>query len=255
VVKEVILEKLLEIYESSKLNSGEPKCIFAETLIFSEGWLLRGILERWAKWKHQSKFPFLPFPEDVGIRSEAQLYTPFKKRAREDRTGENNTHVDGIVGHFSIPPNSKSGVKLDKDWEYLAVFEAKMYSELADRVANINNYNQVSRNIACIINSILRTERLGIVHFVVTYPGDNRKIEPAKYTRSFIESQIEHRIRIYEQYGSNDEFSLFKERWKDILRGINIRFITWEEVISELGNRNIEEFYGLCKKYNCYEGI
>jgi hypothetical protein len=102
-----MIKELMKIYNNSKLNDGKPKCIFAETLVFNEGWLLRGILEKWRELKSQSKFPFLPFPKSVKIYSEAQLYTPFKKRSRNDKQGEDNTHVDGIVGNFSIHPSTK----------------------------------------------------------------------------------------------------------------------------------------------------
>jgi hypothetical protein len=38
---------LLELYEESRLNDEQPECLFAETLIFNEGWLLRSVLKAW----------------------------------------------------------------------------------------------------------------------------------------------------------------------------------------------------------------
>jgi hypothetical protein len=40
-----MLHELLQIYNQSRINPGEPACLFAETLIFNEGWMLRGVLK------------------------------------------------------------------------------------------------------------------------------------------------------------------------------------------------------------------
>jgi len=89
------------------------------------------------------------------VREEAQLYTPFRKRARADPLGEANTHVDGIVGRFTIA-GSKSGITLDPGCRYLAVFEAKMPTGgLSRGVTNVRDYDQVSRTAACMIHGML----------------------------------------------------------------------------------------------------
>ena len=252
-----MIKELMEIYNNSKLNEGKPECIFAETLIFNEGWLLRGILEKGRRWKSQSKIPFLPFPNGAKIYSEAQLYTPFKKRARNDKKGEGNTEVDGIVGNFSFSPGTKSGIDLDKDFKYLAVFEAKMYSGFKSGTENAKDYNQVSRTIACIINSIVKTGKSGDnndIYYAVIYPKDNNKIEDTKYTREFIESQIEERIRGYKQNESvnpvNNDFEKFEIQWKDILKTVTLKFIAWEDILNEIEDQDIEKFYELCKEFN-----
>lgn len=248
----MITKKLMEIYRESKLNDGKPECIFGETLIFNEGWLLRAVLEKWRKLDGASKFPFLPFPDNTRIYSEAQLFTPFKKRSRSDTQGEGHTHVDGIVGDFSMP-GTKSGVTLDRDCRYLAVFEAKIYSGLADKVTNIACYSQVSRTLACIINSTLGTS-VKSIHFIVIYPKKNRKIDPAQYTMGIIEEEIKRRLSGYKQVGlvgrADNGFPAFEEQWRSVLRNINIGFITWEDVLSELEDEDVGEFYRLCEKFN-----
>jgi GNAT superfamily N-acetyltransferase len=42
-----MIEELLRIYGANRTNPGAPACTFAETLIFNEGWLLRGVLRAW----------------------------------------------------------------------------------------------------------------------------------------------------------------------------------------------------------------
>src|SRR5262245_11667380 len=75
-----VFEALLKLYEQSIVNPREPRCVFAETDLFNEGWLLRGVLAAWRAWDRPSNCPFLPFPPGSVVRSSAQLYTPFKKR-------------------------------------------------------------------------------------------------------------------------------------------------------------------------------
>ena len=120
-----MIDELLQIYEESRLNQGQPESLFNPTLIFNEGWLLRGVLRQWKLAPGKSCLPFLPFPADAKIYSEGQLYSPFAPRQRGDKLAEAHTHVDGIVGHFSIGA-TKSGIEVDAGCRYLAVFEAKL---------------------------------------------------------------------------------------------------------------------------------
>jgi hypothetical protein len=146
---------------------------------------------------------------------------------------------------------------LDKDFKYLAVFEAKMYSGLSSGIKNVKNYSQVSRTIVCIINSVLRARKSGhyIIYFIVIYPNDNyKKIEPTKYTKNFIEREIGERLRRYKQNELvdqvNNNFEIFKMQWKGILKSIDIQFITWEDILNEIKDQDINRFYELCEKYN-----
>lgn len=137
-----MISALTQLYKSGQLDKNQ--CEFPETLIFNEGWLLRSILTKWKLHTGESKFPFLPFPKDVRIYSESQLRTPFKRKPKN----ETNTHVDGIVGDFCIREGTKSGITVKKNFKYLTVFEAKMYSGLAKGTKNIpEGYNQVSRTM------------------------------------------------------------------------------------------------------------
>ena len=105
-------EHLIELYERSRLNAGQPECLFAETLIFNEGWLLRSVLQAWKANSTDSRLPFLPFPAEATVYSEGQLRTPFKARCQGDPRAETHPRVDGIAGHFSIADGTKSGIEL-----------------------------------------------------------------------------------------------------------------------------------------------
>jgi len=246
-----MLRELLTIYEQSRVNPGQPNCAFAETLLFNEGWLLRGVLNAWRSCTGPSRFDFLPFPPGVTVYSEAQLYTPFPARSKGDKLAEAHTHVDGIVGGFSIP-EGKAGVVLNPSWKYLAVFEAKMYSPLARGIQNAPQYDQVSRTAACLINALLQTDHPDrTAHLVVLYPRDNRHIDPGRYTPAYVRGQIEDRVAGYLNGGSPaPQCTRFFQEWSPVLDRIHIRFLTWEDVLAEIGDGDLNRFYCLCQQFN-----
>jgi hypothetical protein len=249
-----MLRELLTIYEQSQVNPGKPgkrSSLFAETLIFNEGWLLRAVLKEWRSRAGPSRLDFLPFPPGVKVYSEAQLYTPFKARTRNDERAEAHTHVDGIVGDFEIQ-GTKSGVVMNPDWRYLAVFEAKMYSPLSRGTKRASQYDQLSRTAACLINAILQTDHQDrTAHLVVLHARDNRRIDAGQYTRAYIAGQIADRIQGYLGSGhpAQDSGRFFQE-WGHVLHRIHIQFLTWEDVLAEIGDDDLDQFYCLCQRFN-----
>ncbi|MFO7696711.1 MAG: hypothetical protein R6X16_06095 [Anaerolineae bacterium] len=247
-----MLTELLQLYDKSRINPGPPDCLFVETLLFNEGWLLRAVLKAWKDQAHPAPFGFLPFPSGVHVYSEAQLRTPFKARFRGDSQAEGHAHVDGIVGHFG-QDDSRSGVALSPHCAYLAVFEAKMGSPLSQGTANIAQYDQVSRTAACMIHAILQSgcpESL-VTHLVVLYPEENRHIDPSRYTQTRVESQIAERTRGYLGSTTRGEMHTeFSRRWREVLDRIQIQFLTWENVVAEIDDPNLGRFYELCRQFN-----
>jgi len=247
-----MLRELLKLYDKSRTNPGKPACTFAETLIFNEGWLLRGVLNEWQGWTQPARFSFLPFPQGVKVYSEAQLYTPFRARFQGDKLAEAHTHVDGIVGDFQIVA-TKSGATLTPDWRYLAVFEAKMYSSLSSGTTHAPGYDQASRTAACMIHAILESggadDRLA--HLVVLYAADNNKIHPCRHTREYAEGRIAERVRTYLASGKHGKpIPRFFDEWCTVLPRIQIQFLTWEDVLSEIDSDELNQFYDLCVEFN-----
>jgi hypothetical protein len=243
-----MLRDLLGVYEAGRINPGAPECLFPETLIFNEGWLLRLVLTEWLAGRGSSGFGFLPFPKGVTVYSEGQLYTPFRGGTRP----ETNTHVDGIVGDFSIN-DTKSGIVLKSDFRYLAAFEAKLFSRISSGVKNAPDYDQVSRTAACLINSILLAEPQASysAHLVVVYAKDNRHINRAAYSRGHIEEKIAHRLEPFTATEHrSDAIERFAEGWECTLDRLQIHFLTWEEVLADIGSHSVSRFYERCKEFN-----
>ena len=242
-----MLKQLLGVYEAGLVNREAPKCLFPETLIFNEGWLLRLVLREWLAGSGGSQLGFLPFPEGVAAYSEGQLYTPFRGGSHR----EGNTHVDGIVGDFSIT-DTKSRIELKSDLRYIAAFEAKLYAPLSADVTYAPGYDQVSRTAACLINSILLAGAKAdySAHLVVVRAKDNRYIDAAAYSRSYIEETIAKRLQPFTvSEERSDAIERFAAGWKDAFKSLQVHFLTWEEVVADIGDRELLRFYDLCKEF------
>ena len=242
-----MLKELLGVYEAGLINPETPKCLFPETDIFNEGWLLRLVLKEWVAGSGRSELGFLPFPDGVTAYSEGQLYTPFRGSSRRER----NTHVDGIVGDFLIT-DTKSGIVLKSDFRYIAAFEAKVFGRISPGVKNAPDFDQVSRTAACLINSVLLAgpQPSYAAHLVVVYAKDNRYIDAAAYSRSYIEETIAKRLQPFTAAEErSDAIERFAAGWKEVFERLEVHFLTWEEVVADIGDRELSRFYDLCKEF------
>ena len=242
-----MLTELFYLYEAGHTNPGHPECRFPETLIFNEGWLLRSVLSHWLEDARGSRFDFLPFPAGVTCYSEGQLYTPFGQGSLYER----NTHVDGVVGEFSIP-DSKSGIVLDSCFKYIAVFEAKIFGRISRGVKNASDYDQVSRTAACLINSILRAgEKHDYrAHLAVVYAEKNRYIRRSNFEDEHIERTIAKRLEDFADIEQPSRaLQLFASGWQEVFHKLEVHFLTWEEVLEDIGDHGLRRFYDHCKGF------
>jgi|GEM_PF-1075350 len=244
---------LLDVYGESRLNPGKPECLFAETLIFNEGWLLRSVLKAWKTNSTSGRLPFLPFPTEAKIYSEGQLRTPFKARFRGDPQAETHTRVDGIAGYFSIAAGTKTGIELAPGCRYVAVFEAKLYSPIGKGVKHAPGYDQVSRTVGCLIHALLQAKaREGNeAHIVVLYPKDNLDIRPREFDKVHIRDRIRERLAGYiSAGGSIPEIDRFEADWEETFGRMVVHFETWEKVLDGTEDSELDRFYELCRQFN-----
>jgi hypothetical protein len=237
---------LLRLYENSRSHSPNSRPVFAETSLFNEGWLLAGVLDIWSRRVGPSQLPFLPMPPKSKVRAPVQMYAPFRKVKRGDLYGETNTRADGIAGHF-VGNQSKSGVLIQKDATYFASFEAKMYSNFSP-IKN-SPYSQVARTICCMVHAAIkaRVDRSATLHFAVLYPEDNHRIVPSRHGPAAVTREIEERIALYRMDGRL--LAEFESKWRSCWERVKVTWVTWEAITDELGDRDLREFYGLCKKF------
>jgi len=242
-----MLKELLDLHQAGLINPEAPKRLFPETEIFNERWLLRLVLKEWLTGSGGSQFGFLPFPDGVTAYSEGQLYTPFKRGSHR----EGNTHVDGIVGDFSIK-DTKSGIELKSDLRYIAAFEAKLYASLSADVTYAPGYDQVSRTAACLINSVVRArpQPTYSAHLVIVHAKKNKYIHSADYEEDYIERSVAKRLEPFTAAEErSDAIERFAAGWKEVFERLEVHFLTWEEVVADIGDRELSRFYDLCKEF------
>jgi hypothetical protein len=247
-----MIRELLNIYSQSRVNTEEPKCLVVETKIFNEGWLLRGVLKRWHTLE-TSKFPFLPFTDQSKIYSEGQIYTPFKELPKKQGSNwETHTRADGLAGHFQIKPRTKTGIILSEGCTHFAVFEAKIYSILSKGTKKAPNFGQASRIVACMINTVIKHGGPSptSIHFCVIYPQDRHKIDFDALREDVIRQSIIDRIILYStNQATRGAIKEFADKWEPIMEAIQIHQITWEEILKELQDEDLNEYYSYCKQF------
>lgn len=228
------------------------------TFLYNEGWLLKIILQQLKERK--LIHPDLLFPDDnINWFSEPLLPTPFSARYRGDKLSERNTEADGVVGRFKIGKKTKTGLTLNDSCDFFYVTEAKMYSPLSSGTKNAPDYDQAARNIACIAKLIydkkLPVENFKKLGFYVLLPEEQKdKVESFRtYTNiNNIKEKISKRIQDYpdDDLKKRDIIQWFKNNFENYLEKLDVKLITWEELIEKSQDSSLNNFYIKCKKYN-----
>ena len=282
----------------------------SQTEIYNEGWMLRLTMNELEQELGGidaiGKISFEDFKKKKGILwfSEALLPTPFPARSKDDhgkgvwfRGGENHTHADAIAGFYSF--NDKGGVpdlegkkkqetELKEIGSRFYVIEAKMNSELRQEVTKAKNYNQITRNIACIGKMIeiskknLEAIDEGDIGFYLLCPKEykvsikegTKGERVVKFSRKAKEiekdnilkmkediiDQIENRLSDYKnqpdevKQHADKNCEWLDKNYKALVKKIDIKIITWESLIDKVTDKErkkeLEDFYNNCKIYN-----
>jgi len=243
------------------LADSEERRLFPSTDLYSEGWMLRLVLD--AAFRGSGK---LPFPILNGARwySEARLASPFMRRAgsASSHLAEGFTHADGVVGHFTFRNDTEAGLELLAGAEQLAVIEAKMFSKLARGTTRASEYDQAARNVACMAWVLDRSGRapedLKSVAFHVWAPREQLEHEPT--FRSYVDKEsiiekVERRVAEYKcDPDRHEELRHWLDRsFRPLMRQVEIQALAWEDVIAGIGGpetETIAAFYDRCLQHN-----
>jgi hypothetical protein len=242
-----------QIYSMMRSSTSENPS-FPPTILFNEGWLLRLILD-WFSRNSLSNHP-LSFPEKGIWFSEAYLPSAFAPRYRGDPLGESSTHADGAIGHFTIGASGKADLSLLPNATHFTVLEAKMFSKLSSGVTNARYFDQAARNVACIAETLSRTDRnpadVKLGFFLIApqsqiEQGIFEEMEPES-----IQQKVERRVREYK--GERDQWYL--DWCLPTFENIECESLSWEKIISEIGTQDTEacfeinDFYFRCLRFN-----
>ena len=253
---------MLKEIEQMLKTCGTQDGVFPPTELYNEGWMLRIILDWFSR--QLSKSHPLSFSPAARWYSESLLPSPFLAKYRGDPFSETWTHADGVIGNFIIGEAAKGDLSISSNAKHLVVLEAKMDSELSSSVKNAKNYDQAARDVACMAEVLKRGKRpaneflrLG---FYVLAPYDQIKKKKSfkmKTSKDSIRRKVEDRIKAYANREDKEKKEdWFKEWFLPVLEHIDIRCLTWEEIISYIRNEDIEcgnqvsTFYESCLGYN-----
>jgi len=118
------------------------------TVIYNEGWMTRLLVYESIQEKIQ--LSDIDFGKISNWTSEALISSPFVK-ANTHREGY--THADMALGDFSVNFNERGEIIVPKNAKVFGIIEAKMGSNLSQGTTHFKDYNQASRNLACIASN------------------------------------------------------------------------------------------------------
>ena len=247
--------EILQILEKAdKVDSNIPP-----TLLYNEGWMLRIILQQIKEKKIIDDD--LSYPnDDIDWYSEALLPSPFLARTRGDNLSESWTHADGVVGKFKIGKTDTGDLSLKDACDFFYITEAKMYSTLSTGTKNADNYNQAARNISCIAklifaNKTIQIENFQKLGFYVILPEDQIKAKPtfSLFTdKENIKTTIMNRLSSYptDDIQKREIFDWINLNLNRLIDKLDVKLITWENLIAKSNDNSIKIFYEKCKEYN-----
>ena len=255
-----MLNKIQQLLETC----GKQDSVLPATELYSEGWILRLVLDWFAKHRDNNDHP-LSFGPSSRWFSEALIPPPFLPTYRGDPLSEAWTHADGVIGNFNIGAGGKCELTLRQDTKHFVVTEAKMFSKLSAGITHDPNYDQAARNVACIAELLERHDlpancfsKLG---FYVLAPKEQIEMKPSfksKTKKESIRKKVEQRVQSY--INRNEDYEK-KQKWfvgffLPMLEIIDIQCLSWEEIIDYIKSKDsaegeeLSKFYHNCLKYN-----
>jgi hypothetical protein len=229
---------------------------FPPTLIYSEGWMLRLVLQWFAT--HGAPGHPLSFEPSAIWFSEALLPSPFRPRHRGDRRAEARTHADGILGHFTFGSAAKADARLRPDATQLVVAEAKIHSPLSGGTRNAPTFDQAARNVACITELLTRAgrrpDKMQTLAFYVVAP--QRHIEEGGITAKLQKASIENAVLSRAEAFAQELCPWLEDWFHPALRAMRIEPLSWEQLIQDIDSadhptaQGLRTFYERCLKHN-----
>jgi hypothetical protein len=224
--------------------------------------MLRIILD-WFSQQVSNKHP-LSFSKDARWYSEILLPSPFLPRFRKDRLAESYTHADGAIGHFTIGLSGKGDINLSPTAKQLVIIEAKMFSRLSGGIKNFKNYDQATRNVACIAEILNKSnvtiQDIPILGFYVIAPEKQLELEPTFHTylsKDNIKHKVSERVQAYRGEKEEDQkIKWYESQFLPLIQKIDVDALSWEQIIEYVISidkdfgAQLKDFYSKCIKYN-----
>lgn len=226
-----------------------PETNICPTILYNEGWMTRLLVE--VSIMAKLTLSHVDFGSIHHWYSEGLLSSPFLPRSRRDVLAEGYTHADMALGDFRVDSANRGDIAIEGAEGIFGVIEAKMGSPLSSGTKNAPNYNQASRNLACIAFNALSTKHS--IFFAVA--GPKKKIEEhcigGQVKPSIMLSQIARR---FEMYDKGSEIYALKERVLARARSCKCFVLSYESWTEALAGHEaypeLVQFKKQCYRFN-----
>lgn len=215
------------------------------TIIYNEGWMTRLLV--YQSVKEGLIIGQLDFSKIRNWTSEALIGSPF---IRAPHSREGYTHADLVLGDFTIDYSDRGEVIVKDDAQIFGIIEAKMGSNLSQGTKYAANYNQASRNIACIAHSTINCNCE--IFFAIAAPK-------GRIQHHLIHSQIKMENvldQINSRYGMYDEKFKDENKLNEVIeraktcKSFILSYEEWIDNLEPSGRKVFEDFYSKSLKYN-----
>ncbi len=249
----MILERIASLLHSCDSDNS----VLPPTQLFNESWLLRLVIDWFARNSKTTPHPFAPLDSATWF-AEAWLPSSFLPRYRKDALAESWTHADGAVGHFGTGSRGWSDLVVLPDAKQLTVIEGKMFSRLSGGVKNAPWFDQAARTVACTAELLRRADRhpMEMEKLAFCLVAPRRRIEDNIFAEELTRASVIRKVRrrVEEYAGARDDW--FRDWFVPTIRRIEILSLSWEEVIESIAfhdyttGQELDTFYGKCQHYN-----
>ena len=240
-----MINKITEILKRSDSSATNIN----PTILYNEGWMTRLLVE--VSLQQRIQINNIDFGQINHWCSEGLLSSPFLARKRADNLAEGYTHADIVLGDFSVDFAKRGDITPRGLDGVFGVIEAKMGSRLSSGTKNAPNYNQASRNVACIAFNTISTRHS--IFFSVVAP--ERKIEDYGI-RHIVNLQVmlDQISRRFDSYDRSSRIFALKENVLDRAKTCTCSVLSYESWLDALSGSNdypaLVEFKERCYKFN-----
>jgi len=223
-----------------------PETNICPTILYNEGWMTRLLVE--VSIQAQPNISAIDFGSIRHWYSEGLLSSPFLARSRRDQLAEGYTHADMALGDFHVDSSNRGDISIQGTDGIFGVIEAKMGSQLSAGTKNAPDYDQASRNLACIAFNTLSTKHR--IFFAVAAP--QTKIDEYGIENTINVTVMVNKIaQRFEMYDRDSNIYALRERVIDRARACTCFALSYESWIAALADHETHQYLDQFRKH-CY---
>jgi len=214
------------------------------TLLYNEGWMTRLLVS--GSIEYAIRLESIDFGNIRNWYSEGLLSSPFLASNRGDKLAEGYTHTDMALGDFTL---KRGGIKVEGSIGLFGVIEAKMGSPLSSGTKNAPNYNQASRNLACMAFNTRNTKHELI--FAVAAP-EVKIEEHGIATQVEVQTMLAQISERFDMYDRDSEEYALKDKVLQRASQCSCMVISFESWIDAFAGHDIHSSLVAFQKH-CYD--